>query len=187
MALWGVRVLELAGLAPGPFCGMVLADFGAQVIRVDPPGSHGDISQLGRGKRSLVVNLKQPQGAAVLRRLCAQADVVLEPFRGGVMEKLQLGPEILQQENPRLIYARLSGFGQSGRFSGVAGHDINFLALSGGRDSVSEFFSVENTESGPVGTASRPEPVRWWSPFLHNLPDGRWGVHGCWSIRTPVL
>ncbi|XP_003407989.1 alpha-methylacyl-CoA racemase isoform X1 [Loxodonta africana] len=131
MALWGVRVLELAGLAPGPFCGMVLADFGAQVIRVDPPGSHGDISQLGRGKRSLVVNLKQPQGAAVLRRLCAQADVVLEPFRGGVMEKLQLGPEILQQENPRLIYARLSGFGQSGRFSGVAGHDINFLALSG--------------------------------------------------------
>ncbi|XP_040350893.1 alpha-methylacyl-CoA racemase [Herpailurus yagouaroundi] len=131
MALQGIRVLELAGLAPGPFCGMVLADFGAQVVRVDRPGSRGDVSFMARGKRSLAVNLKRPDGALVLRRLCAQADVVLEPFRHGVMEKLQLGPEILQRENPKLIYARLSGFGQSGRFCRVAGHDINYLALSG--------------------------------------------------------
>uniref|UniRef100_A0A8D0PNN1 Alpha-methylacyl-CoA racemase n=1 Tax=Sus scrofa TaxID=9823 RepID=A0A8D0PNN1_PIG len=129
--LQGVRVVELAGLAPAPFCGMVLADFGAQVVRVDRPGSPGDPSPLARGKRSLVVNLKRPQGPAVMRRLCALADVVLEPFRPGVMEKLQLGPETLLRENPKLIYARLSGFGQSGRFFQVAGHDINYLALSG--------------------------------------------------------
>lgn len=131
MALRGIRVVELAGLAPGPFCGMVLADFGAQVARVDRPGYPGDVSRLGRGKRSLVLNLKRPEGAAVLRRLCARADVLLDPFRGGIMEKLQLGPDLLLQENPRLIYARLSGFGQSGSFSQVAGHDINYLALSG--------------------------------------------------------
>ncbi|KAM6156826.1 alpha-methylacyl-CoA racemase [Erethizon dorsatum] len=131
MALRGVRVVELAGLAPGPFCGMVLADFGAQVVRVDRPGSSGDVSHLGRGKRSLVLDLRRPRGAAALRRLCARVDVLLEPFRSGVMEKLQLGPDLLLQENPRLIYARLSGFGQSGSFSQVAGHDINYLALSG--------------------------------------------------------
>ncbi|XP_012874110.1 PREDICTED: alpha-methylacyl-CoA racemase [Dipodomys ordii] len=131
MSLRGVRVVELAGLAPGPFCGMVLADFGAQVVRVDRPGSQGDVSRLGRGKRSLVLDLKQPRGAAVLRRLCAGADVLLEPFRHGVMENLHLGPDIMLQENPKLIYARLTGFGQSGSYSKSAGHDINYLALSG--------------------------------------------------------
>ncbi|XP_005556731.2 alpha-methylacyl-CoA racemase isoform X1 [Macaca fascicularis] len=131
MALQGILVLELAGLAPGPFCAMVLADFGARVVRVERPGSHYDVSRLGRGKRSLALDLKQPRGAAVLRRLCARSDVLLEPFRSGVMEKLQLGPEILQRDNPKLIYARLTGFGQSGSFSRLAGHDINYLALSG--------------------------------------------------------
>ncbi|OBS59205.1 hypothetical protein A6R68_09669, partial [Neotoma lepida] len=130
MVLRGIRVVELAGLAPGPFCGMVLADFGAQVVRVDRPGSAGDVSFLARGKRSLVLDLKRQQGAAVLRRMCARVDVLLEPFRCGVMEKLQLGPETLLQDNPKLIYARLSGFGQSGSFSKAAGHDINYLALS---------------------------------------------------------
>lgn len=83
MVLRGVRVLELAGLAPGPFCGMILADFGAQVVRVDRPGSAGDVSLLARGKRSLELDLKQPRGAAVLRRMCVSADVLLEPFRCG--------------------------------------------------------------------------------------------------------
>lgn len=131
MVLRGVRVVELAGLAPGPFCGMVLADFGARVVRVDRLGSVGDVSLLARGKRSLLLDLKRPQGAAVLRRMCARADVLLDPFRSGVMEKLQLGPATLLQDNPKLIYARLSGFGQSGSFSKAAGHDINYLALSG--------------------------------------------------------
>lgn len=83
MALRGVRVVELAGLAPGPFCGMVLADFGAEVVRVDRLGSAGDRSHLARGKRSLALDLKRSRGAAVLRRLCARADVLLEPFRSG--------------------------------------------------------------------------------------------------------
>ncbi|XP_003470273.4 alpha-methylacyl-CoA racemase isoform X1 [Cavia porcellus] len=131
MALRDINVLELAGLAPAPFCGMILADFGAKVVRVDRPGASGYLSHLDRGKRSLALDLKRPRGAATLRRLCARADVLLEPFRSGVMEKLQLGPDLLLQENPRLIYARLSGFGQSGSFSQVAGHDINYLALSG--------------------------------------------------------
>ncbi|XP_006875453.1 PREDICTED: alpha-methylacyl-CoA racemase [Chrysochloris asiatica] len=131
MALRGVCVVELAGLAPGPLCGMILSDFGAQVLRVDRPGSAGDVSHLARGKRSLILDLKRPQGTEVLRRLCSRADVLLEPFRCGVMEKLQLGPEVLLRDNPKLIYARLSGFGQSGRLSTAAGHDINYLALSG--------------------------------------------------------
>ncbi|NXY17452.1 AMACR racemase, partial [Atrichornis clamosus] len=132
MALSGVRVLELAGLAPAPLCGMILADFGARVVRVDrPPGSASASDVQGRGKRSLALDLKRPQGAAVLRRLCGGADVLVEPFRHGVMEKLGLGPEVLLQENPRLIYARLTGFGQTGKYAKSAGHDINYLALSG--------------------------------------------------------
>nr|XP_033789035.1 alpha-methylacyl-CoA racemase [Geotrypetes seraphini]XP_033789046.1 alpha-methylacyl-CoA racemase [Geotrypetes seraphini]XP_033789054.1 alpha-methylacyl-CoA racemase [Geotrypetes seraphini]XP_033789061.1 alpha-methylacyl-CoA racemase [Geotrypetes seraphini]XP_033789070.1 alpha-methylacyl-CoA racemase [Geotrypetes seraphini] len=131
MALCGVRVLELAGLAPAPFCGMILADFGAQVVRVDRMKSGLQMDMLARGKRSLALNIKSPEGALVLKKLCSHSDVLIEPFRQGVMEKLGLGPEKLLQENPRLIYARLTGFGQSGKFAKVAGHDINFLALSG--------------------------------------------------------
>ncbi|NWV39678.1 AMACR racemase, partial [Grantiella picta] len=132
MALNGVRVLELAGLAPAPLCGMILADFGAQVVRVDRLSrSAAAVDVQGRGKRSLALDLKRPQGAAVLRRLCGGADVLIEPFRHGVMEKLGLGPEVLLQENPRLIYARLTGFGQTGKYAKSAGHDINYLAISG--------------------------------------------------------
>ncbi|XP_050769191.1 alpha-methylacyl-CoA racemase [Gymnogyps californianus] len=132
MALSGVRVLELAGLAPAPLCGMILADFGAQVVRVDrTPRSAVATDVQGRGKRSLALNLKRPPGAAALRRLCCRADVLIEPFRHGVMEKLGLGPEVILQENPRLIYARLTGFGQAGKYARSAGHDINYLALSG--------------------------------------------------------
>lgn len=108
MALQGVSVVELAGLAPGPFCGMILADFGAKVVRVDRTGGRGDVSRLGRGKRSLVVDLKQPAGVAVVRRLCARADVLLEPYRHGEQRPLRSaaaggrgrsqGPALLPQE-----------------------------------------------------------------------------------------
>ncbi|XP_013223627.2 alpha-methylacyl-CoA racemase [Columba livia] len=132
MALSGVRVLELAGLAPAPLCGMILADFGARVVRVDRTTRSAVATDVqGRGKRSLALDLKRPAGAAALRRLCRGADVLIEPFRHGVMEKLGLGPEVLLQENPRLIYARLTGFGQTGKYASSAGHDINYLALSG--------------------------------------------------------
>ncbi|NWT55367.1 AMACR racemase, partial [Erythrocercus mccallii] len=135
MALSGVRVLELAGLAPAPLCGMILADFGAQVVRVDRLPRPAEALEPGdvqaRGKRSLALDLKRPQGAGALRRLCGVADVLIEPFRHGVMERLGLGPEVLLRENPRLIYARLTGFGQRGQYAKSAGHDINYLALSG--------------------------------------------------------
>ncbi|KAM6105304.1 LOW QUALITY PROTEIN: alpha-methylacyl-CoA racemase [Pterocles gutturalis] len=132
MALSGVRVLELAGLAPAPLCGMILADFGARVVRVDrTPRSTVATDVQGRGKRSLALDLKRPSGAAALRRMCRGADVLIEPFRHGVMEKLGLGPEVLLQENPRLIYARLTGFGQT-EYAKSAGHDINYLAYQVG-------------------------------------------------------
>ncbi|XP_037547721.1 alpha-methylacyl-CoA racemase [Nematolebias whitei] len=131
MALTGVRVIELAGLAPAPFCGMILADFGAKVIRVDRTKAPTSLDTQARGKRSVAINLKSAEGVTLLRRLCVNSDVVLEPYRKGVMEKLGLGPDELLAENPRLIYARLTGYGQSGSFSTAAGHDINYIAMSG--------------------------------------------------------
>jgi alpha-methylacyl-CoA racemase len=131
----GIRVIELAGLAPVPYCGMILSDFGADVIRVDRirPGflpSRPD-DPMGRGKRSMRVDLKRPEGAAIIRRLAAEADVLLDPFRPGALERRGLGPEELLRDNPRLVYARLTGFGQDGPQAPRAGHDINYVALSG--------------------------------------------------------
>lgn len=131
MALKGITVIEMAGLAPGPLCGMILADFGANVIRVDKPTGAFVLDTLARGKRSVSVNLKRPEGTNVVRRLCKNADVLLEPFRPGVMEKLNLGPQILTKDNPKLIYARLTGYGQTGPMAHKAGHDINYIATSG--------------------------------------------------------
>ncbi|XP_061732572.1 alpha-methylacyl-CoA racemase isoform X2 [Nerophis ophidion] len=131
MALAGIRVVELAGLAPAPFCGMILADFGAKVIRVDRTKAGSSLDTQTRGKRSVAINLKTSEGVALLRKLCVQSDVVLEPYRKGVMEKLRLGPQELLKENPGLVYARLTGYGQSGMYASAAGHDINYLAMSG--------------------------------------------------------
>lgn len=130
MALRGIRVVEMAGLAPAPFCGMIMADFGASVIRIDKTAGP-DQDRLGRGKRSLALDLKKPEGVSVARKLCGSADVLIEPFRRGVMEKLGLGPDTLTKDNPGLIYARLTGFGQSGPCADMAGHDINYVALTG--------------------------------------------------------
>uniref|UniRef100_A0A182QHQ4 Alpha-methylacyl-CoA racemase n=1 Tax=Anopheles farauti TaxID=69004 RepID=A0A182QHQ4_9DIPT len=130
MALKGLKVIEFVGLAPGPFCGMLLADFGASVTRIDMnPQNALDVLQ--GGKRSLALNLKQPRAIDLVRSLCRRSDVLIEPFRPGVMEKFGLGPSVLLQDNPRLIYARLTGFGQTGRHAARAGHDINYVALSG--------------------------------------------------------
>jgi alpha-methylacyl-CoA racemase len=129
-ALEGIRVIEMAGLAPAPYCGMILADFGADVVRVDRVGAP-DMDMLARGKRSIGINLKHPDGVALLLRLIEQADVLLEPFRPGVMERLGIGPDIACQRNSRLIYARLTGYGQVGPYANMAGHDINYIAISG--------------------------------------------------------
>ncbi|KAK3944119.1 CoA-transferase family III domain-containing protein [Diplogelasinospora grovesii] len=131
--LTGIKVLEFAGLAPGPFAGMMLADAGAEVLRIDRPSSATPPAAdlLTRHKSSICVDLKNPSGVALVRELCRSADVLIDPFRPGVLEKLGLGPDTLCTLNPRLIYARMTGFRRDGKYSAMAGHDINYLAVSG--------------------------------------------------------
>jgi alpha-methylacyl-CoA racemase len=130
MALQGFRVLEMAGLAPVPYAGMILADFGASVVRVDKMQTTIP-DTLGRGKRSISINLKDERGQQVLKRLSNKSDVLLDSYRPGVMEKMGLGPMELLKTNPGLVYARLTGYGQSGALAHEAGHDINYMSMSG--------------------------------------------------------
>lgn len=139
--LAGLTVIELAGLGPGPFCGMILADLGAQVTRIDRPGppgpgAGGEKDFLGRGRRSILIDLKHPAGPGLVGELAASADVLLEGFRPGVMERLGLGPGPLLAAVPSLIYARMTGWGQSGPLAQAAGHDINYIALAGALEPV---------------------------------------------------
>jgi len=135
--LSGIRIIEIAGIGPGPFCGMMLADHGAEVIRVDraaaAPALFGapEKDVLNRSRTGISVNLKDPEGTALVRRLCRSADGLIEGFRPGVMERLGLGPDVLLNDNPKLVYGRMTGWGQSGPYSHTAGHDINYIALSG--------------------------------------------------------
>jgi alpha-methylacyl-CoA racemase len=134
--LQGIRLLEIAGIGPGPYCAMVLADMGAEVVRVVRPGlvGYGDrpsYDLLSRGRRSICVDLKRPEGADTVLRLCERADGLFEGFRPGVMERLGLGPDVCLTRNPRLVYGRMTGFGQEGPLAQAAGHDINYIALSG--------------------------------------------------------
>ncbi|MET9761779.1 CaiB/BaiF CoA-transferase family protein [Streptomyces sp. NPDC006372] len=133
--LRGVRVLELAGLAPAPFACTLLSDLGAEVLRIDrtdtPAPDGAAQAPLARGRRSAALDLKQPGGAEAVLRLVERADVLVEGFRPGVCERLGIGPDTCLARNPRLVYARLTGYGQSGPLAERAGHDINYLALSG--------------------------------------------------------
>jgi alpha-methylacyl-CoA racemase len=129
----GYTVIELAGIGPAPMGGMILADMGAEVIRIDRVGSDPTLSEKvsGRGKKSVVVNLKDPQGVETLLRMVENADVLIDPFRPGVCEKLGIGPEACMARNPRLIFARMTGWGQEGPLAQAAGHDINYISLGG--------------------------------------------------------
>jgi alpha-methylacyl-CoA racemase len=131
--LHGVKVIEFAGIGPGPFCAMLLSDMGAEVVRIDRKGGRGankfDITS--RGRRSLALDLKNPLAVLTALKLIAQADALLEGFRPGVMEKLGLGPEAALKVNPKLVYGRMTGWGQVGPLSQAAGHDINYIALTG--------------------------------------------------------
>lgn len=131
--LAGVRVVELGGIGPAPFAAMVLADLGADVVRVHRPGDTRGAENpvLDRGRRSLAVDLKRPEGVALVRDLIAASDVVVEGFRPGVMERLGFDPAQLRATNPQLVVGRMTGFGQHGRLAQAAGHDINYIALSG--------------------------------------------------------
>ncbi len=132
--LTGIRVVEMAGIGPGPFTAMMLSDLGAEVIRVDRLSHKGTghrANVLNRGRKSIAVDLKNPRGVETTLRLIEQADVVLEGFRPGVMERLGLGPEECLSVNPRLIFARMTGWGQTGPLSQAAGHDINYISIAG--------------------------------------------------------
>ena len=136
--LSGLTVIELQGIGPAPFCGMVLSDMGAEVIRIDRAANVPDdlsaeppVSPLDRGRRSVAVDLKSPAGIEVVLRLIGGADALIEGFRPGVMERLGLGPDIALARNPRLVYGRMTGWGQEGPYAQMAGHDINYIALAG--------------------------------------------------------
>ncbi|KAK4228725.1 Isopenicillin N epimerase component 2 [Podospora fimiseda] len=134
--LTGLKVLEFAGLAPGPFAGLLLADAGASVLRIDRPSPSSSSplptpDLLTRHKSSITLNLKSPSSISFLHKLIPHIDILIDPFRPGVLEKLSLGPSLLLKLNPRLIYARLTGFRRDGKYSLMAGHDINYLSVSG--------------------------------------------------------
>ncbi len=131
-ALRGIRIVEFAGIGPAPFCGMMLADHGADVVRIERPGTRlSRTDPLARSRRSLVIDMKQPGAADVVRDLCRRSDGIIEGFRPGVMERLGLGPELLLGDNPKLVYGRMTGWGQTGPLAQAAGHDINYIAISG--------------------------------------------------------
>ena len=134
--LAGLRIIEIAGIGPGPFCAMMLADHGAEVIRIERPGENGGLSvaakdPLLRSRRLITLDLKKPEAVLAVRRLAENCDGLIEGFRPGVMERLGLGPDLLLTDNPRLVYGRMTGWGQTGPMAGDVGHDINYIALSG--------------------------------------------------------
>jgi alpha-methylacyl-CoA racemase len=146
----GVRVIELAGLGPAPFAGMLLADLGADVVRIDRDASPGMFGHprhdlLGRGKRSVIVDLKQPRGVDLTLQLVERADVLIEGYRPGVTERLGLGPQRCHEVNPRLVYGRMTGWGQEGPLAPTAGHDLAYIALTGALHAI-----------GPAGTPVPP-------------------------------
>ncbi|MGW3410145.1 CaiB/BaiF CoA transferase family protein [Streptomyces sp. NPDC000888] len=148
--LAGVRVVELAGIGPGPFAAMLLADLGADVVRVDRPGGAGlavnpEYDVTNRNKRSVLVDLKSPDGPARVLDLVDRADILIEGYRPGVAERLGVGPEACHARNPRLVYGRMTGWGQDGPLAQRAGHDIAYIALTG--------------TLGMIGTPGEPPPA----------------------------
>ncbi|MEI6630546.1 MAG: CoA transferase, partial [Actinomycetota bacterium] len=136
--LSGYRIVEIAGIGPGPFAAMMLADMGAEVIRVDraqsvrgpaPEAPFFDLLQ--RGRKNIAIDLKNSQGVETLLQLIEKADAVIEGFRPGVMERLGIGPDVCLARNPKLVFGRMTGWGQEGMYGQAAGHDINYISLAG--------------------------------------------------------
>ncbi|GGO77382.1 CaiB/BaiF CoA transferase family protein [Nonomuraea cavernae] len=215
--LAGVRVLELAGLAPGPFAGMMLADHGAEVLRVDRVSAVTDRPRtdvMDRGKRTIGLDLKSPEGVAAFKDLVANADVVIEVFRPGVAERLGIGPEDLHAVNERLVYGRMTGWGQDGPLAPTAGHDIDYIAISGvlsmlGREDekptppiniIGDFaggglmlaygvllalLERERTGKGRVIDAAMVDGAALlFSMFYHGVQSGYWGPRGTNLLDT---
>ena len=146
--LEGVKVVEVGGIGPGPFCGMMLSDMGANIIRIDRKGYRGRVDSkydiLHRGRRSIGLDLKKPEGVEAALKLVEQADALQEGFRPGVMEKMGLGPDVCLKRNPKLVYGRMTGWGQEGPISQASGHDINYIALTGA------LYSIGRAGQNPV-------------------------------------
>ncbi|WP_087623883.1 CaiB/BaiF CoA-transferase family protein [Aeromicrobium sp. PE09-221] len=137
----GLRALELGGIGPGPFCGMLLADLGVEVIRVERPADAGTEQReevLNRGRRSLTLDLKSDSGREIALDIAARCDIVFEGFRPGVAERLGVGPHDCAARNLRIVYGRMTGWGQDGPLSSLAGHDINYIAMTGALDAIGE-------------------------------------------------
>ncbi len=173
--LSGVRVIELAGIGPGPFCAMLLADLGAEVIRVDRTAEDDlgidrgrKFSVLNRSRRSVAVDLKNPDGVETILKLVESADALIEGFRPGVTERLGLGPDVCLERNPKLVYGRMTGWGQEGPMAHAAGHDINYIALTGALHA--------------IGGADKP------SPPLNLVGDfGGGGVYLAFGVCAALL
>ncbi|MDB5449674.1 MAG: putative acyl-CoA transferase/carnitine dehydratase [Phenylobacterium sp.] len=131
--LTGLKVVEFAGIGPGPFCGMLLSDLGADVVRIDRKGARGGAPSdvTARGRRSVALDLKAPAAIETCLQLMEKADAVIEGFRPGVMERLGLGPEVALKRNPKLVFGRMTGWGQTGPYANAAGHDMNYIAITG--------------------------------------------------------
>ena len=162
--LAGLRVVELASIGPGPMCGMLLADQGAEVLRIDrtepsglglPVDTRFDVT--GRSRRSIALDLKSPAGRDAALRLVDRADVLIEGWRPGVAERLGLGPGDCHARNPGLVYGRMTGFGQTGPLAQAAGHDLNYIALTGALHAI-------GTGASAGGGAGKPIPrSTWWA------------------------
>ena len=148
--LSGVKIVEFAGIGPGPFCCMLLADMGAEVIRVDRAMNVGKdpyeprFNNLLRGRKNVALDLKHPDGVEAALKLCDQADILIEGFRPGVMERLDLGPDVVFARNKKIVYGRMTGWGQDGPIAKTPGHDINYIALTGA------LYAIGSKEGGPV-------------------------------------
>lgn len=211
--LKGLKVLEFGSIGPGPFAAMVLANLGADVIRLRRPNERTPITIPGSGadqygRPAVNVDLKSEAGRALARELAAKADAIVEGFRPGVMERLGLGPDVLAADNPRLVYARITGYGQHGPMSGAAGHDINYIAMSGVLSAISRrderplfpmnllgdyggggmlvalgilsaVFEARNSGQGQVVDASMVEGAAQLATIIYSFADaGAWGPAG---------
>ena len=170
--LHGIKIVEFAALGPAPMGAMILADLGAEVVRIErklPPGARPGselfdpaLDILNRSRRVVTLDLKKPEGLAAARQLIAGADILIEGFRPGVMERLGLGPDACLGTNPRLVFGRMTGWGQSGPLADAAGHDINYLSLSGALHAIGEPGGkpVVPLNRSPIAVAGR---CCWWS------------------------
>ncbi len=195
--LAGITVVEIAGIGPGPFCGMMLADLGADVIRVDRVQSvqGGDPERppadfLARGRRSVGVDLKSPDGVEVVLGLVERADALFEGFRPGVTERLGIGPEECLARNPRLVYGRMTGWGQDGPYAPTAGHDINYIALAGALDPIGRRGRGAGAAAQPGRRLRRRRPAAGLRPARRAArgPDARARARSStrrWSTARP--